>query len=333
MDGYGSGEKSRFLTMLTINYPEIVDTIVSPNTESAAPTLVAVEKTPALLEEIKKVLKKGISPSALTTYIANPIRFYEQKILGISSKDEVEETIESNTMGAIIHDVLEIMYTPFIGKFLCEKDIKDMHDILPDLLGKSFEKHYSRGTINTGKNRLIAEVCKNYIAKFLRLEKTALRKKDTIKILALEKKLEMNYNMSGLDFPIKVHGIVDRIEERNGEIRIIDYKTGYVDKRYLTVLESQQFIADYDYSKALQLMMYASMYFDTETITKPVVAGIIAFKSLNSGFLQLKFSRSKSQENFISSEHVSTFMETIATVFSEILDPEHPFIENSNAPF
>lgn len=333
MDGYGSGEKSRFLTLLKINYPNIVEKVISPKTKAIVETEVSVEKTPELLEEIKKVFKKGISPSALGTYIANPIRFYEQKILGVKSKNEVEETIESNTMGAIIHDVLETLYIPYIGKLLDLKDINSMIQKLPKLLEMSFEKHYKYGSIGTGKNRLIAEVCKNYIVKFLKLEREALKNKDTVKILALEKKLEMNFPISGLDFPIKVHGIVDRIEERNGEIRIIDYKTGIVDKSYLTVLETEQFVSDYNYSKALQLMLYASMFVETEPISKPIVAGIIGFKSLNSGFLQLKFSRSKSEDNFISSEHVSTFMQTIAGIFSEILDPKCPFTENSNAPF
>jgi len=64
------------------------------------------------------VFTKGISPSALATYIYNPISFYEQKVLGIKEDNEVEETIAANTMGSVIHDVLEEMYKPYLGSFL-----------------------------------------------------------------------------------------------------------------------------------------------------------------------------------------------------------------------
>jgi ATP-dependent helicase/DNAse subunit B len=38
------------------------------------------------------------------------------------------------------------------------------------------------------------------------------------------------FKSSNLPFPVLIKGNVDRIEERNGVIRIIDYKTGKVEK-------------------------------------------------------------------------------------------------------
>jgi RecB family exonuclease len=52
---------------------------------------------------------------------------------------------------------------------------------------------------------------------------------DAIKILALEQTFERILNHQ-LPFPVLIKGNVDRIEERNGVIRIIDYKTGKVEK-------------------------------------------------------------------------------------------------------
>ena len=70
------------------------------------------------MTRLKKIADKGFSPSALTSYIRNPIDFYFQKILRISEVEEVEENIALNTLGTIIHETLEALYTPFIGKFL-----------------------------------------------------------------------------------------------------------------------------------------------------------------------------------------------------------------------
>jgi RecB family exonuclease len=48
--------------------------------------------------------------------------------------------------------------------------------------------------------------------------------------LALEQTFERILNHPTLPFPVLIKGNVDRIEERNGVIRIIDYKTGKVEK-------------------------------------------------------------------------------------------------------
>ncbi|GAW88075.1 hypothetical protein FPS14_contig00001-0152 [Flavobacterium psychrophilum] len=48
--------------------------------------------------------------------------------------------------------------------------------------------------------------------------------------MALETPLERILEDNSLPFPIKIAGNVDRIEIRNNKIRIIDYKTGKVEK-------------------------------------------------------------------------------------------------------
>jgi hypothetical protein len=52
---------------------------------------------------IERNRRKGFSPSALTSYIRNPIQFYFRKFY-ISEVEEVEENIALNTFGTIIHE-------------------------------------------------------------------------------------------------------------------------------------------------------------------------------------------------------------------------------------
>lgn len=75
-DGYGSGEKSRFLTRMLIENPllksEAVDTLV----EEKKDEILSVQKTPEVLERLQEIFEKeGISPSALSNYIYCPITF------------------------------------------------------------------------------------------------------------------------------------------------------------------------------------------------------------------------------------------------------------------
>lgn len=334
-DGYGSGEKSRFLTQLEINNPNIIKSIISPKVQHSETPLIQIEKTEAVVQKLKEVFIKGISPSALATYIYNPVSFYEQKVLGIKEDSEVEETIAANTMGSVIHDVLEEMYKPFLGSFLNKENITDMQKSCSTLLTKYFGKHYLKGNVRTGKNKLIFEVSKNHIDRFLKQELQLLNQNKQLKIIALEENLNTEITIEGIDFPINLRGIVDRIDELDGVTRIIDYKTGKVDAGQLKMSGFDIVCGDYKYTKAMQVLLYSYLYISK--IKNPISqlqSGIISFKNLNSGFLKMNFSEKYRGADYeVSEERIHEFMVEIKNLISEILDPKIPFIENKNLPF
>ncbi|MBE0424414.1 MAG: PD-(D/E)XK nuclease family protein [Lutibacter sp.] len=335
-DGYGSGEKSRFLTQLEINNPDITKTIISPNIQHINFPVLQIEKTPEIMEKLRALFTKGISPSALASYIYDPVKFYEQRILEIYEEDEVEETIAVNTMGSVIHEVLEDLYKPFIDKYVSKENIAEMQKNKHDLLVKYFGEYYEKGNIETGKNKLIFEVCKNHIKRFLNQELQLLNQNKQLKIIALEKGLSAEINIEGINFPIKLKGIVDRIDELDGVTRIIDYKTGKVAANDLKIADFSVMGSDYKYTKPLQVMLYCFLYSEEngDNFSKPVEAGIISFKNLNSGFLKMNFSDKKGTiESFISQENMDPFLTELKRIISEILNPEIPFIQNQNLPF
>jgi hypothetical protein len=335
-DGYGSGEKSRFLTKLEIGNSAIEKIVISPKVQKVEHVLLEIPKTPEIIESLKAVFAKGISPSAIANYIYNPIKFYEQKILKIGDDNEVEETIAVNTMGTVIHEVLESLCKPFVNQYITKNDIKEMFEKIETLLVFNFEEYYTKGNIKTGKNKLIFEVCKNHIERFLKQEMDILNQNKQLKIISLEKNLETFIEIEGVDFPIKIKGIVDRIDELDGVTRIIDYKTGKVEAKDLKISDFSLLKEDYKYTKALQVLLYAYIFTRDENYnnSKPLEAGIISFKNLNSGFLKMNFSEKRgANENSIQPENLDLFLETIKEIIVEILNPDIPFKQNENLPF
>ena len=335
-DSFGNGEKSRFVNQLEIIRKDISEKIVSPKVVTEKATLKEISKTDAVLIKLKELAEKGISPSALTNYLYNPISFYKQKILKIKEFENVEETVAVNTLGTVVHEVLDELYTPFVGKFLNANHVEVMQRKSKKLVEKQFRICFKNGDISTGKNRLIFEVANRFVHNFLTQEKAILKDENNqLKIIATEETLAAEIKIDGIDFPIKIHGQVDRVDELNGVTRIIDYKTGMVHALNLKLTDFED-IRELKYHKAIQVLLYAFLYTQNTNFdfSKPIEAGIFSFKNLKSGFLSMNFSSNyRSPDNAISQEKLDEFMEEIKTILLEMYNKEISFLEPLDLPY
>ena len=138
-----------------------------------------------------------------------------------------------------------------------------------------------------------------------------------------------------LNFPIKIKGTVDRIDEFNGITRIIDYKTGSVKQDKVRVMNWEDITLDYDkYSKPFQILTYALMMSQSAPLKFPLQAGIISFKNLKSGFLpfQKQISYGK-YDDFISEETLNDFNQELCKLILEIFDERTDFVEKEIKSF
>jgi len=328
-EGLDAGEKSRFITQLEVEKQpkhklthEIYNAVLP---ESAYQPMV-IPKSELVMLRLKEIADNGFSPSALTSYVRNPIQFYFQKILRISEVEEVEENIALNTLGTIIHETLKVLYEPFIGKFLTENNILSCIKLLDDEVLKQFKLVYKEGEIKKGRNLLAFEVAKRNVSNFLKVELESIKNGDAIKILALEQRFERILEHPSLPFPVKIGGSVDRIEERNGNIRIIDYKTGKVEKASVTLKSWKDLIKDIKNDKIIQVLAYAYIY-ETKANGKPIEAGIISFKNLKSGFLPFNFKHGRDEIALIDEGILNNYLEQMVLLLNEILDEDIPFEE------
>ena len=329
-DVFGSGEKSRFVTQLEMMRTDVVQKIVAPKVVTQKVKLKEVAKNESVIERLKELAKKGISPSALTNYLYNPISFYKQKILRLKEFEDVEETVAYNTLGTVVHETLDELYTPYVGQFLLEDAVDSMQKKSKELVVKYFKKEFKNGDISTGRNRLIFEVANRFVNNFLAQEKELLKdEKNQLKIIATEENIATEITIEGIDFPIKIHGQVDRVDELNGVLRIIDYKTGMVSGADLRVLEFEK-LREKEQYKAIQVLLYAFLYTKSKKydFSLPLEAGIYSFKNLNSGFLAVNFSSNYRKPAVeITEEKLDEFINEIKSYIKEIYTLEVDFKE------
>jgi hypothetical protein len=331
-DGINAGEKSRFIYQLEIEkHPNhILDKIIlAPQIkiENKEPT--TIFKTENIMIRLKEISKKSFSPSALSTYVRNPIDFYLQKILKINSFNAVEEVVGAKTLGTIIHDTLEVFYKPLEGSFLSLERLLSIKKSIHNEVKNQFEVTFKKGIIDRGKNLIIFEVAKRYISNFINFEIAEIKAGNTIKVIQIETTLEVSIPISELDYSVNIGGKVDRVDQYNGQTRIIDYKTGKVEQRELVINDWSLITTDYAYSKAMQVLMYALML-NQKGKPERVEAGIISFKNLNSGFLKLTSQTdgdSSKKDSFVTQETLDRFLVELKTLILEICNSEIPFTE------
>ncbi|MEM7485697.1 MAG: PD-(D/E)XK nuclease family protein [Bacteroidota bacterium] len=317
------GEKSRLISQLLTDEklnPYITHTIASPKVDIPLLSAPEIVKSPLLCNDIKAFADSGFSPTSLTNYIKSPIEFYKRNILKINDVEKVQETMAANTFGTVVHDSLEELYQPFIGKVLTMENFSPTYEKIEGLVTAHFHKNLPGIDISKGKFLLVFKVIVKYLNNFIDKEITQLKRHE-IRILGLEQKLSIELNFKAIDFPVKLKGTLDRIDEVDGVLRIVDYKTGRVEPRNVKIKDWEELITNYDKSKAFQLLCYAFMY-SKQNNTRSLQAGIYSFKNLSQGFLPFTC-----DGNSITTEVLKTFEAYLEKLIHEICDPAIPFSE------
>lgn len=329
------GEKSRFISQLEIeNKHSLKHCIVAPRIPAISKDVKQIVKSKAIIEKLKAIASEGFSPSSLTNYIRNPIDFYYEKVLDIKTFEEIEETVAANTLGSIIHNTLEALYSPIKNQYLSQDFFKKTIPLIEPTVKKHFEALFKDGDFSKGKNLIIFEIANRYVLNFLNKELESIINGNTIKILGLEEKVVTLLKIPELDFPVRLKGTVDRIDECNGILRVIDYKSGKVLQNQVEVVEWDDILTDYNkYSKSFQILSYAYLLNSKSQFSKPMEGGIISFKNLQGDYV-LKFakketSRTTVKDSLITDETLDHFFIQLKKLIIEICNPDIPFTEKA----
>ena len=126
---------------------------------------------------------------------------------------------------------------------------------------------------------------------------------------------------------VSLKGIIDRLDKRNGIIRIIDYKTGLIRPNEVFV-KSIESCFGLTHLKCMQLLFYSLMFFKNNKTCKNLQAVLISFRDLNKGMMKLGIKESSAPPNhLINSAIIEEFEGLIKNLILEIMNPTHPFTD------
>ncbi|MEJ2584246.1 MAG: PD-(D/E)XK nuclease family protein [Robiginitalea sp.] len=326
------GEPSRFVRQLQ-NDPVLSSyvrhSLAAPKVGTLPKETPEIIKSTALLNMLRAKAVAGFSPTALSQYIADPMVFYRKNLLGIRESDELEETIAANTFGTVIHESLEALYRPLVGEILTKEHIAHLKNNAPRELHNAFKEHYLKGTTASGKNLIALRVMGKYLDMFLEMETLRIHRHE-VRILGVEEKMDRKLNdVPGLEFPVLLKGTVDRIEEVDGQLQIIDYKTGRVEPGDLRIGNWEDLHTDPAKSKAFQVLCYSWLIQGQDIYpSSGFKAGVFSFKKIASGVQWYgRQVEKRKYDEFITEEVLDQFRGTLQALTETIFNPEVPITE------
>jgi len=330
VDALKGGEKSRFIRQIEFEgIHKINQIIINSYTPKNEENLIEISKTDEIINDLKNLAKKGFSVSSILSYIREPLTFYYKKILKIPDELRVEETIESNTLGTVIHESLKEIYKPLINKFITVEYLKPQLKKLDKIVKNQFKIIYNNGQFKSGKNLIILEVAIKYISDFIKIEIESISSGDRIQIIGIEEDFNVKFQSEKFKDEINLKGQIDRIDNFNGKLRIIDYKTGKkIEKKELNLSNWENLEMDYDKIKNwFQLLFYAYAYNMTNNQNLPTEVGIISFKNLKSGLLKFNFGTRFDNKSIINDDILKNYKILLENILTEIMDSNMSFIE------
>lgn len=198
---------------------------------------------PALREKVAELLgpDRMWSASQFNEYGVCPYRFFSKRLLHLEALKEPEEGMDQLQFGTLVHEILEHTYRriSFEGLAIAPENQSRALEVLDIMLDKYLadapQRHGFRATAlwqheqDTLRKKLRSLVQNDFsadspVAKLFEGEDDAR--------YSLRQEVRFGWDrqqpmiLDGDAGPLKVRGAIDRVDEVNGQVVVIDYKTG-----------------------------------------------------------------------------------------------------------
>ena len=240
-DGLNRGEMSRFALQFFIDYPYPIERMYLEARQTPQRARdICVEKTHEVIRkmcdtyDIRIHPRSILSPSALNTYLNCPLMFYYRYVARIKVPDEVNTEIDSALFGTIFHRSAELLYSGLTAgnkevdkasiEALLKNDVK-----LQSYVDSAFKEiffHVPPGEQPeyNGTQLIHSKVILSYLRQLLKndLQYAPFRME------GMEQRIyeSIEIDTESGKVPINIGGTIDRMDSKDGTLRIVDYKTG-----------------------------------------------------------------------------------------------------------
>ncbi|MGN0190383.1 MAG: PD-(D/E)XK nuclease family protein, partial [Candidatus Cryptobacteroides sp.] len=239
-DGVKTGEESRYIKQLDYLYNADITRCVTKLSAGGNYDVPPIVKTREHLDRINAEV--NFSASLLRNYLSCPAKFYYSKIEGLKDVQDSADDLDGGTFGNVFHNVMRWIYCKdgdiripvgrVDGAWLKFRLSPEFAPSLRSRIAAEICAELRTDQVR-GKNLVLAEVIEQYVLKTLEYDLKLLKSRNAgyFTVLGIERSLPFVF--AGHRFA----GFIDRLDSfSDGEIRIVDYKTGKVSDKEMMVM-------------------------------------------------------------------------------------------------
>ncbi len=333
-EGLKNGEVSRYVYQLKYHYRiPVRETQVNCDIATFSPVTITVNKRRYGIEQkLAAFLQDGesaLSASAINRYLNCPLQFYLQYVEHLEQPDDVAESVDSSTFGSIYHGMMQRIYDRIKGdreKVTVTADhieaLRKDKALLTHYLEECFAKEYYKNPQHpeplTGYDYLTGEIILKLIDKTLEKDRSLT----PFTYIASELRTTGEIPISG-NRSVRLKGFIDRVDECDGHIRIVDYKTGKERLDFNSAEELFDSNAKERRKAILQVLLYCKLYKKEYGPNRPIYPSIYIIRNLFDTFeMFIKYGKSPFTDFGLVEEAYDT---NLSACLEEIFDLDQPF--------
>ena len=343
-DGLNRGEWSRFMLQFLIEWPHpITRQFLEAGQSPQGTSPITVEKTPDVMRRMQSLFdvranpKAKFSPSALNYYLDCPLKFYYRYVAGLSAPDEVSAEIDSATFGSIFHYAAEHIYKDLTthGKVINKEALETLlrNEVkLQDYVDTAFKKLFFNVPQNekpeyNGVQLINSAVIARYLKQLLQND----LRYAPFTFIASEMEVDEPIDIQTPKGVIKsrIGGIIDRMDSKDGTLRIVDYKTGgdadpppHVESLFIPDKKRSNYV--------FQTFLYAAIMCRKQPTMKIAPALLYIHRAATETYspvIQMGESRKPKEAVEDFSKYEKEYRERLQRLLEEIFNPEKSFTQ------
>lgn len=292
-----SGELSRFVQQLDLERGPVKKRKLTSQIQVRGSREISINKSSEILEQLVFQYagdgNSRLSASALNTYYRCKLQFYFRYVLRKFSENQLNDELDPREFGNVLHGTMEILYRDVIknspDRWVQETDFFQLKSSVDGAIIKAFKGHFNidekRKFELTGRNVMIAEIIKKYVLRILDIDEQYA----PFQIVSMEKDDKYLHTLpvevDGKPVEIRMGADIDRVDKKEGTVRVIDYKSGR-DTREIESIEKlfdPTPAAQYQRERnkaGFQTMFYAWLYMSKYGSEDAIVPGLIGIREL-----------------------------------------------------
>ena len=292
-----SGEVSRFIRQieqdsgLPIKRQKLSNSIQVKENQT-----ITIKKTPDVLKKLEYYTGQGkskLSASALNVYFDCRLKFYFKYVLRLFTKDEIHDELDARNFGTVLHNTLEYLYSDAIrdrpNRTIEQTDFFKIQNSVDGAIEKAFRKHFGMGDKRKfelkDRNVVMADLIRKFVMKIVKMDEAYA----PFEIVSLEKeenyKRKLAIQANGTTYQITLGADIDRVDRKDGVVRVIDYKSGR-DVKEITSVEKVFDRTSASNRKAgrnkagFQILFYGWLYASKKGQENAIVPGLLNISEL-----------------------------------------------------